>query len=657
MAETDSAKLIGATGDCLLVLSKTDLYCASASSHRIVGVWPYDSLRRYYCKEGMFGFVAGRRSPRGEGEFKFVTSQKEDIYHRLERAILRAKRSSEGSTSSAEGSKDVDSRPPAPLPSGEVPPQRKETPVPTSESDEDIFPSDPNQENSRSLNPPSVKRLMTEPVASDISPAYGQFNSKSGRSGRSQQTPWLHESVSAVPQPRESHRYQSSDVASKRPPLPQARNSQISMVASEEDTYSHTVHPVPEQFQKSTMEHNVIGGNVYNALVHQRSHGSLHGKSSKPTSEADTNLYDVAFPEGRRVISSGDYAVARHPDMAQYKPGAPKLPPRRMATIATMTPGRDMTDGVGKQSQETQRSKSSSPPPAVVKEKIAVKEDDGLTANPLYGSQDVLLTELALLDEQIKEMELETRSTTAGGERPASAGAAALPGMMDYDEADQQFTNNPIYGSLEEEQKKKLLEGRPDLVSLTERSSSREGQREGETRSRSRDGEREGETRSRSRDGEREGETRSRSREGETTSGKEETPQPIDNSLLCESDQNVAQTSQEKDSSARAEQSPTATAAAAASEGGIQRDGKGYSKVDKSKKASEGGREDVSDGGGSEKTDSKEKEAVAAATPQLESQGSDDSENTTPPPLPERNYSFDESELNKPPMAARRDDS
>ena len=657
VAATDSAKLIGAVGDCLLVLSKGDLYCTLASSHKVVGVWPYDSLRRYYCIDGMFGFVAGRRSPRGEGEFKFVTSQKEDIYHRLERAIHRAKRGSAGSPSSIEGasSKYVDSRPPAPLPSGELPIERQETPVPTSESEDEIFQSDPVKRSSIISNQSSVKRLMKEPVASDISPAYGQFNSSgaSGRSGRSHasSSPWLHESVSMVPQPQESSSSSkpvtSSEVTPKRPPLPPARNSQISMVpvASEEDTYSHTVHAVPEQFQKKAMatEHNVVGDNFYNALVHRRSQESRREKassSSRPGSEEDVKLYDVAYPEGRTVISSGDYAIARHPDVSQYnKGGAPKLPPRRMVSLVQWPPGGDMTDG-GTQSIKQKRSKSHSPPPvaaAADNGETNNQDDDGLTVNPLYGSQDQLLNELALLDEEIKEnlIELDNHQSSAaavvGGEEErqlASMGVDDLPESLDFDEADQQFTTNPMYGELEEEQKRIMMER-----SANTNSAARSEGRSVMTAEKRTEG----------------------GGGGGTESSKEETPQPTDSSSLCESEQCMAQDSKERTGEAASEQSSSSTSttvAAAGSDGsGIQRDAKGYSKVDKSKKANGESGEGVASN--PENSETKEGDSASGAidvpVPPLENQSSEDSSVGSPPPLPERNYSFDESELNKPP--------
>ena len=624
-------------GDCLLVLSKGELFCALASSHKILGVWPYDSLRRYYCVEDMFGFVAGRRSPRGEGEFKFVSKEKEDIYHRLERAILRAKRGSAGSTSSAEGSKDVDNRPPAPLPTEEhylSTPARKETPVPTSESDEEIFQSDPN---SGPLSPSSggMKRLVRDQVASEISPAYGKFNGSGGgaggRSGRGQVTVWLHESVSAVPQPQESSKpsprkqqQQSPEVAAtaKRPPLPPSRNSHVT-VASEEDTYSHTIHRVPEQFQKKAMEHNVIGGNIYNALVHQQSSPSLTGRSSRPSSEADTNLYDVAFPQGRRVIATGDYAVARHPDTPQYPAGAPKLPPRRMATAPHLIVGRESTDGGDSlQSQEVKkppvpRAASSSPVhEAKGGGKAGEEDDDGLTVNPLYGSQDQLLNDLAILEEQIRDMELDQiGSPTIGGAQSSNTTsvAAALPDdSEDLDEADQQFTVNPIYGDLSSAQKQKAAER--SRVSNNNMAARIEGGVASER----------------------------------VSKDKEESVKPMDNSLLSESEQSVAQATQkEKVPSPLSAEEPSS---AAASDGGIQRDAKGYSKVDKSKKVNSCVSEPVETGDGGRK---EEEGSEAMAVPSLVSQGSVDTD-ASPPPLPERNYSFDESELNRPPTAAGR---
>ena len=656
MAETDSAKLIGAKSECLLVLSKSDLYLASASTKKVLGVWPYDSLRRYYCIEGMFGFVAGRRSPRGEGEFKFVTSQKEDIYHRLERAILRAKRGSQGSTSSSEEATKggVDSRPPAPLPNSQQLPPRQETPVQTSESDEDIF------RNSPTFSPPTLKGIIADPPASDISPAYGQFGSNSsgqrvgGGAARYHSSPWLHESVSVVPQPQESGKKPSQEQPQvpKRPPLPSSRGSQISMgipVASEEDTYSHTVHSIPEQFQNKNIEHNVVGGSMYNALVHQRSQ-TVHRQSSRPTSDADTNLYNVAFPEGRKVISSGDYAIARHPDMPQYTPGGvPYLPPRRVASVTKVPLRRDMIDGPEAEAREPQPQQQSQeakkplpPPPSGAEEAQKNGDDEGMTTNPMYGSQDHLLTEMAILNmnEQLRDLDLHMDSSVPEGYSGrvvhTSTGAAGVvvEGLEMDDEGDQEFTSNPIYGELEEEQKRRIVEEEKrtklNMSSCTEEADTGEGERHGQTK------------------------------DGACQKDIE------DRSLLSESDQGMVQSRQEREPSqlsTTSTSSSTTTAAseqsaAAASESGVQRDAKGYSKVDKSKKVGSGstsGGEAAGSSASESREGSVEVHLPSMAVPvppgpMLESQISDETNSGTPPPLPERNYSFDESELNQPPV-------
>ena len=738
VAETDSAKLIGASGECLLILSKGHLYLASASSKKVKGVWPYDSLRRYYCIEGMFGFVAGRRSPRGEGEFKFVTSQKEDIYHRLERAILRAKRGSEGSTSSAEEVKGgVDNRPPAPLPGSQqqkqqqqqqVPPQQ-ETPVQTSESDEDPFHNSPTFS-------PTLKAILTDPPASEISPAYGRFGSNSGSQrvgregargaggGRGQGSSWLHESVSVVPQPQEGSSISSKKPTPepqvpKRPPLPPSRNSQISMVpmASEEDTYSHTVHPVPEQFQKKNIEHNVVGGTMYNALVHQRPQ-NVHRTSSRPNSDADASLYDVAFPGGRKVISSGGgYATARHPDVPQYTPGAPHLPPRRGMSSATVMPptrgghGWDTTDSgavesqqheqqqqqqqVEQKSQSQEAKKAPLPPPpssgamGETRQQQKNGDDEGMTTNPMYGAQEPLLTELAILNmnEQLREFELDSSIPEGYSGRVVhtSSGAAgvSIETLEMIEDGDQEFTPNPIYGELAEEQKIRILEeerrAKLNLSSHVE---------EGEAAKAKASGPRTGEL----------GVEGGGERYGESGDKASQDTEVEDRSLLTECDQGMAQrrqeveakdnvnvaqggkegeggaalqNRQERESSQLSTSSSTTTAsigeqsaASAMSDGsGIQRDAKGYSKVDKSKKASNvEGADEVSGGavaGNNSSSESREGSSLpvdiplAAVPNTLAGQNSLESNGTPPPPLPERNYSFDESELNQPPVASR----
>ena len=735
--------MIGATGECLLILSKGHLYLASASSKKIVGVWPYDSLRRYYCAEGVFGFVAGRRSPRGEGEFKFVSSQKEDIYHRLERAILRTKRGSNGSTSSSEEAKagGVDSRPPAPLPGSQQQQQqvspRQETPVQTSESDEDPFRNSPTFS-------PTLKAIMTDPPASEISPAYGRFGSNSsntsgsqrvgGGGRRGQGSQWLHESVSVVPQPQESSKPTPEPQVPKRPALPpSSRNSQTSMapvVASEEDTYSHTVHPVPEQFQKKNMEHNIVGRTMYNALVHQRPKNTHHGRSSRPTSDADASLYDVAFPEGRKVIApGGDYAIARHPDVPQYAPGTsglpPHLPPRRVASATQMQPVRrwDSTDsGAGEaqtqqqqqqqhprpqqQSQEAKKAPlppppSSSPPPSfsssssgAVGGEIPQQQnggsDDGMTTNPMYGSQDHLLTEMAILNmnEQMREFELDssvpegysgrvvhTHSGAAGVVFLAGgAGGGGSQELEMIDDGDQEFTSNPIYGELEEQLKRRVFEEETQAKLNLSRYVDREGAATSSGASMVGEG---GERHGQSRDdgAQREEMEEDRSLLSECDQGIAEIRREgVDTTTMTQSgkegERGVSQNRQEREASqlSTASSSSTVTDHTAATStstseqstesggGGVQRDAKGYSKVDKNKKTSNS----VEVGGGGDNSTSESQEGslpvdipLAAVSNRLANQSSVDSNGTPPPPLPERNYSFDESELNQPPLVNR----
>ena len=320
----------------------------------------------------------------------------------------------------------------------------------------------------------------------------------------------------------------------------------------------------------------------------------MHGRTSRPSSEADTNLYDVAFPDQRRVISSGDYATARHPDKSQYVPGK-QMPPRRLVTVTKVPSGggsggggSDTTDGAQRQEPK----KSLPPTPTGMERKVS---DDGLTSNPLYGSQDRLLSDIAALDfdEHIREMEAES-AALEGHNHSGIGAAAALPESLDVDESEMTFTTNPMYGELEPEQKKQEMEKHSKLGTSAVRQDTEAGEKQ----------------------------TDNNGLDHESSSREE------GNSHLCESEQNLTQgSSHERETEG---EQPTS---AAAGENGIERDAKGYSKVDKSKKVNS------SDPGNSDGV----ADNVHVAPP-LERQVSED-----PPPLPERKYSYDESELNQPP--------
>ena len=375
--------IIGANGDCLLVLS-TDLeiQCALLPSKKVVCVWPFDCLRRYWCGDGLFGFECGRRSPHGEGRFVFITNQDEKLYKRLERFIEKAKRGSVFSTSSSEASL-VDDRPPAPLPSES---RHSETPpVKSSESDDEL---------ENPPLPPKPHGGMHMPLSSDVStnPAYVvRTHSNAAATGHQ----WLHESIESPGgslRRRASSRDTEQPNPHAHPPLRVLDSETIrTRDPLEEDTYSHTVHSVPAPFLLQRDHSTAVGESTYNALVHPKGGPKASPKDKKHPSE--DKLYDVAYPDPKaRPIM--------HPDTEEDEYSKPSFEatdgvhiPRTTMPLSKMPLGKPEVKRV----LQTQLLDAEAPMSA------SLQSEDGMTRNPLYGSQSDLLDAIESLEGQIKE--------------------------------------------------------------------------------------------------------------------------------------------------------------------------------------------------------------------------------------------------------------
>ena len=334
---SDSMNLIEAKGKCLLALTPDNkIVCATLTTRQVLGVWPYDSLRRYWCGKSAFGFEAGRRSPRGEGVFTFGTDRDEQLYRTLEKCIDKAKKGG------------ADSRPPAPLPSD---PTGSDTPpVSTSESDEDELPSLPSVSNrlSRTTNTQSVRAVGGRDNVSESSPAHLR-RMKTHTGIVTEPHKWLHQSVDTRPT---RERYE---------PPPTVRMED----ETQENTYSHTVHTFPAPFQKPMSEQNVSGSTYHRLHTQSPAAGSTAVASYSDLPEADMRVYDVAFqPDGntQTIPTEGQYTVLGQPD------------PSRVVREPSKVPGPSLRDT---------RSSTKSP--------LRKHSDDTLTSNPLYGSQDDLL--------------------------------------------------------------------------------------------------------------------------------------------------------------------------------------------------------------------------------------------------------------------------
>ena len=415
--------LIGATGlACLLSFTpKREIICANVQNRQVLGVWPFNSLRRYWHGDGMFGFEAGRRSPRGEGKFEFVTSQSERLYKKLD-ILTKA--------NSPRSSKVADTRPPVPLPAVPTPPVSS-----ASNSDEETSSS----KQSKRSQTMKVESNMIE--VSGTSPAY-QLRRVQTVPSRGHK--YLHEAIQS-----ESENQRSEDVRNPGLPPPAAalRGEHINTRdPGVDDTYSHTVHRVPEHFQRKAMEHSAVGGSFYNALVHRQSTSSIKLKS-RTGSDSDELVYDVAFqPNSMKrtlipVTQDGEYAVAKHPAIDTQEHTS-------RTTTTTMTNEQQRTLEPAENppplryvlTEPTEKQRINNPLYGS-KEDLTDAGDDandsGMTDNPLYGSKENLFSNEE--SKQSKELEVHMAALVTLG----NGGSGGASNGID----DNSLTLNPIYGT------------------------------------------------------------------------------------------------------------------------------------------------------------------------------------------------------------------
>ena len=325
---SESTDLIEARSTCLLALTVgSEIICATFPRRQVLGVWPYDCLRGYWCKDRVFGFEAGRRSPRGEGIFEFLTDNNENIYRNLEKAILKVQQGN--------------IRPPLPSPSSDTPP------VSTSSSDEDHPP------------PPYMKEQPLQKTGSLRAPLPAPGPNLRRVKTHTGVNKWLNDTYD--------------------PGSPSNPRQSLSPLSSE-DPYSHTVHVRPTQVHASPEPP---------AQTYQRLHGhdnTRHGlETARQPSQVFSNLaeedmptYDVAFPGSlghvRALPQNNEYATLDRNDpsiVAQQPLQTPEV--ARVSTVATsLAPGPRLQDDVQ-------------------------LNDEDLTDNPLYNSQDDILKAIGKL--------------------------------------------------------------------------------------------------------------------------------------------------------------------------------------------------------------------------------------------------------------------
>lgn len=126
---SDDMGKLQAKGNLILKLSHDEIKLAHAGSLSMIANWPLNSLRRYSSENGIFTIEMGRRSPRGQGLYSFKTARDGVLFDKVQFLIKKAATTSQNTllnrkddVAAASSGYDIDSRPPAPLPSSSQPP-------------------------------------------------------------------------------------------------------------------------------------------------------------------------------------------------------------------------------------------------------------------------------------------------------------------------------------------------------------------------------------------------------------------------------------------------------------------------------------------------------------------------------------------------------
>ena len=372
--------MIGAVSDCVLAFTpQKQIVCAILPYRQIVGVWPYSSLRTYWGGKDQFGFKAGRRSPRGEGEFVFATKQGEEIYLILEKTIKMTLQ-------------DTKSRPPATLP---LDPTRTETPVPSSESEEELSPKETSAPPIPLKPPDLLKRtsIVALPQPSST-PNMGMVNVDISETSpayvtRTRSTP-LFKQTGDETRYTVREELQVEDIPT-RPPLPLPVQSPPTSQGNGSDideTYSHATHVLPRLFTRDSSLKIIEGDRVYNGLVRRDSTSSTTSiartnklqSDSIPESVSD-HTYDLAYPATSMQskilvpVHEGDYASLGNPGEQQKLRMEKKLQNNgRMLSSGSLSFGAQLRGRVENVDGGKNLARQNS--------------DNELTINPLYGSKD-----------------------------------------------------------------------------------------------------------------------------------------------------------------------------------------------------------------------------------------------------------------------------
>ena len=335
-----------------------------------------------------------------------MSEKDEQIYATIHKSIERAKRTS-STASSEEGNSDhmgIDTRPPAPLPGN-----TSNAPLGSGT----LGPQLPPKPSNLKMSPRSRKRMFGRAATSgDLDSSFdGNDSPKQMQRTKSHMGKWLHQAI----RPNRRREEETLKVLEVEvPPIPpppesipiarDARSPERVAAAADDDTYSHTVHKFPGVFSEAADEHNVVSGSLYHALVHKGEEGALVQKK-RLGSQEDSTLYDVAYPPTAQVkfgvIPQGEEDTY---DTA-YKKGDQNASPSIVKSPLSAPLG---TRRELKQIEKLENGA------------------DGLTVNPLYGSKDNLLMEIAALEDS-QELLNSTEVSTVAQQNSTEVGHVLNP--------------------------------------------------------------------------------------------------------------------------------------------------------------------------------------------------------------------------------------
>ena len=406
---SSSTVMIGACEDCLLAFTPQKQMICALLSRQIIGVWPYGSLRNYWGGKDHFGFFAGRRAPRGEGEFKFTTQQGEEIFKMLEKLIKGISvnpvvpslptESTQGNVqvqvddsetkNTASNSRTVNSEVPVQTTSSRF---RKRI----SNSLRSVSPSLSNNgkaSRTSASNAQAVTAFLSPHTVSDV--------------GKQPNVPiTLSTSISSLSPTLHQYQHSRRRTLPAPPTLPKRLDG-----PDIDDTYSHTAHYLPVQFSRNSSLRIVAEGNnsIYNGLVRSesvRSNYVMHGSravanadSTSPVDNDGMSTYGLAYkpsfqkPQVLMPVLDGDYGSVGDVRKQQRELEEKKLLEATNRSAKLLTEGRRETHEGQVESTDGRSGGEGSVQGGG--DDIGVREDDSdsFTKNLTYDSKDSIFSD------------------------------------------------------------------------------------------------------------------------------------------------------------------------------------------------------------------------------------------------------------------------